>query len=323
MKVLVCGGSGFIGSALSQGLRAAGHEVIRGVRRPETSSDISIDYGRDVTPAAWVDRLRGFDAVVNAVGIIVEQRTARFVDLHQRAPIALFNAAAQVGVRRIIQISALGANRGTTPYFITKFAADTALRALAIEWQILRPSLVYGDNGASAMMFRTVATLPILVVPALGEAAFQPVHIDDVVAAVVRAVAPESPARQEVDVVGATRVTYRAMLESYRRALGLRPTLCLTIPAPMMALAARCAALVPGAPLTPDTWSMLRAGSAGDDTALTHLLGRPPRGIEEFIPADAVPTLRAQALAGWCRPFLAAVLALTLLVLTIGFVVVR
>lgn len=323
MKVLVCGGSGFIGGAICQGLRAAGHEVVRGVRRPAEPGDIAIDYSRDLSAADWIDRLRGIDVVVNAIGIIVEQRGSRFVDLHQRAPIALFTAATQAGVRRVIQISALGADRGTTPYFTTKFAADTALQSLAIEWQILRPSLVSGDDGASAKMFRTVATLPVLVMPALGAAKFQPVHIDDVVAAVVRAAAPETPARQTIEVVGATGVSYRAMLETYRRALGLRPTLCLTIPASLMALAARCAALVPGVPLTPDNWSMLRAGSAGDATVLTRLLGRPPRGINDFISPEAAPKLRAQALAGWRWPFLAAALAVVLLVLGIGFVILR
>lgn len=309
MKILVCGASGFIGSAVCARLAAEGHEVLRGVRRAQGPDDVAIDYSRDLQPAAWRERLRGVDAVVNAVGIIREQGAASFEALHARAPAALFAACAEAGVRRVVQVSALGAANGDTPYFTSKRAADEALMALPLAWTILRPALVFGPGGDSAAMFCQVASMPLMAAPALGGARFQPVHVDDLVQAVLAALDPATPAQRVVDVAGRDTVSYDAMLATYRAAMGFAPAPLLHIPAPLMACAARVAGKIPGVPLTPDNWRMLRAGSAlaPDDrtgpAVLRELLGRAPRAIADFIgPAEREP-LRQRALAGW-RNFL-------------------
>ncbi len=305
MKVLVCGASGFIGSALVQALRGAGHEVIRGVRRPAGAGDITIDYSTDTDPATWLPRLAGVHAVVNAIGIIAERAGSSFLDLHQRAPIALFQACAAAGVRRVVQVSALGADSGDTAYFRTKAAADAALMRLPVEWQILRPSLVYGENGASAAAFRRLASLPVIALPSLPAAArFQPVHIDDLAAAVVAALDPRTAPRQCVDCAGATSHTLREMISRYREAFGLGPALWLSIPRPVMAITARIAGLVPGLPLNPETWRMLQQGSAGDTTGFERLLGRAPRGLAGFIRGDDAERLASRALREWQFPLL-------------------
>lgn len=304
MNILVCGASGFIGSAVCARLAAAGHRVLRGVRRPQGPDDVAIDYSHDLEPAAWRARLHGVDAVVNAVGIISEHGAASFEALHARAPAALFAACAEAGVQRVVQISALGAERGDTPYFSSKRAADQALMALTLEWIILRPSLVFGPEGDSAAMFCQVASMPLMGAPALGEARFQPVHVDDLAQAVLAAVDPATPARQVVEVAGREAVSYDAMLASYRAAMGFAPAPVLHIPAPAMALAARVAGKIPGVPLTPDNWRMLRAGSAlapgaQAGAALRGLLGRAPRALGEFIAPAEGELLRLRALASW------------------------
>lgn len=319
MRILVCGASGFIGSALTHGLRAAGHEVVRGVRHPREPGDMAIDYAHDTDPATWKPRLAGIDAVVNAVGIIVERPGIRFLDAHERAPIALFHACAQAGVRRVVQISALGADTGDTTYFRTKLAADLALMSQPLEWQVLRPSLVYGENGASASSFRTLASLPLIAIPSLPRTArFQPVHIDDVVDAVVLALDPRTPAGQCIDCVGATRHPLREMLSTYRSAFRFGPALWLPIPRPVMALTARITGLVPGLPLNPETWRMLQQGSAADAGGFCRFLGRAPKGLAQFISGNDAERLRARASSGWQFPLLrvslAAVWILTALV---------
>ncbi len=110
----------------------------------------------------------------------------------------------------MVQISALGAAQGDTPYFRSKHAADEAPRALpaeAVAWQILYPSLVYGDEGTSAAMFRTLASLPVVPVPALPDARFRPIHIDDLVAAVEVAIDPATPPGQTPPCVGGSEVS--------------------------------------------------------------------------------------------------------------------
>lgn len=258
MRILVCGASGFIGQAISHHLVNAGHEVVRGVRQPSLPGDIRIDFARDADSQQWLERLVGIDAVVNAVGIITESRCARFEDIHHKAPAALFAACVKAGVKRVIQISALGAEHGETPYFKSKHAADQVLMNLPIEWQIMRPSLVYGSDGISASMFRMLASLPVIPIPELGQAAFQPIHIDDLVEGIERAIEPSVPAGQQIDMVGGSPVTYRAMLECYRHSMGFERALYLTIPSPLMSGIAKLSALIPGAALTPANWCQRR-----------------------------------------------------------------
>ena len=294
MKVLVCGATGFIGNAVCRRLAAEGHDVLRGVRRAARPGDVAIDYSVDLDASAWLERLRGVDAVVNAVGIISEGGGARFETLHALAPSALFAACAEAGVRRVVQISALGAERGGTAYFTSKLAADEALMALPLEWSILRPSLVFGLEGASAAMFCTMASLPVMVAPALGEARFQPVHIDDLVQQVVTALDPAAAARRVIDCAGRDAVGYDEMLAAYRCATGFMPAPVLHIPARLMAGAAWIGGKIPGAPLTPDNWRMLRSGSAPAESSAAAL-----RGLVEFVSPAEGELLRLRALANW------------------------
>ena len=131
--VLITGASGFIGSHIAEALAEAGHEVRCAVRKcPSTGRwrrfrCIPADYTRDFDPVVWQRRLEGVDVVVNAVGILREHGSQTFEALHDRAPRALFAAAAGV---RIVQISALGADEeASSRYHLSKKAADDALLA--------------------------------------------------------------------------------------------------------------------------------------------------------------------------------------------------
>ncbi|WP_028102969.1 SDR family oxidoreductase [Pseudoduganella violaceinigra] len=305
MKILVCGASGFIGSAVCARLARAGHEVLRGVRRPERAGDVAIDYGADTEPSAWRGRLRHVDVVVNAVGIIRECPAARFETLHARAPAALFAACAAAGVRRVVQVSALGAADGASAYFASKRAGDRALMALDLDWLILRPALVFGPGGGSAGLFCKLASLPVMAAPALDGARFQPIHVDDLAQAVAAACEPATPARRVLSLAGASTVSYVGMLAAYRRAMGFPAAPLLRLPAAAMAGAAWLGRWIPGSALTPDNWRMLRGGSAlaeGDTQSaagIRALLGRAPRAIGDFIRPAQAELLRLRALAGW------------------------
>ena len=138
MRILLCGASGFIGGHLLTALRAAGHDVRCLARTPKQATHPGFlhgDFATDTTPEIWAPRLDSpgseIDAVINAVGIIRETRTARFEPLHARAPIALFEAAAARNLR-IIQISALGtAPDRPEPYFRWRALADHRLLELS------------------------------------------------------------------------------------------------------------------------------------------------------------------------------------------------
>src|SRR5689334_10603557 len=118
MVILLTGASGFIGLHLLDALHRAGHVVIAAGRHEVAGTrTIRADFARDTDAAAWIPRLKDVEVVINSVGILRETPQQSFELTHTHAPIALFDACAQAGVKRVIQISALGAATGSTRYF--------------------------------------------------------------------------------------------------------------------------------------------------------------------------------------------------------------
>lgn len=285
MNILICGASGFIGSHLYASLTAAGHRCIRGVRRPQGPQDRSVDYRRDVQPSHWLPLLQGVDVVINAVGVLRDTAAQPMQKLLAAAPVALFEAAAQAGLPRVVNISALGIDSALqTPYFRYRREAEAALARLpaATRWLNLRPSVVQGDNGASTRMFRLLARLPLHMLPLGGLQTLQPVHVDELCEVVVRWLQQDAAESLTVNAAG-TPTTMRGLLDSYRRQLGHGRPLHLSVPGWMVAMAARIGDLIPASALCSDTLLMLNAGNTGDNRAFAQLLGREPRSFETFL----------------------------------------
>lgn len=287
MNILLCGASGFVGRHLETALRNAGHKVRRGVRRPRATDDIAIDYRNDVEIATWIPRLAGIDAVVNAVGILRDSKAQPMARLHDAAPRALFAAAAESGIKRIVQISALGVDAGiNTPYMRTKQAADYFLQTLNVDWAILRPSLIYGKDGASTRMFMLLSQMPLLMLPDGGRQIVQPVHIDDVAQAVVNLLAPDTsspPLRQIIECVGAEEVSLSGLISSYRTQHGDRAPRVFAAPNILLSTVAWLGDRIPQLPVGSDTLEMLASGSSGNGDSFVKLLGRAPRSYREFL----------------------------------------
>ncbi|MBI1890408.1 MAG: NAD(P)H-binding protein [Burkholderiales bacterium] len=312
MKVLVCGAGGFIGRHVCSALEECGHTVVRGMRKAIAANELAIDFMSDLHAENWLPRLRGIDAVINAVGILDDGRHASFSAIHRDAPMALFDACERVGVKRVIQISALGGNAAgdLTPYMKTKREADAHLMASSLNWSILRPSLVVGLDGASSRFFRMLASLPLIGLPGKGDQSLQPVHIDDLCAAVVSLLKPNALSRQIIDVVGPQEMTYREMLSAYREAMCLRAPIWVPIPMSVMRVCARLAASLRLGVLSPDTLRMLEEHNVADSTTLANLLGRPPKGVSSWFAGVVPEMLRAQAIMAWTLPLLRIALAI-------------
>jgi uncharacterized protein YbjT (DUF2867 family) len=286
MKILICGATGFVGRHLTTSLRAAGYTVVRGVRKPSQPDDIAVDYCKDTTKETWLPKLAGIDVVINAVGVLRDSTKQPMALVLEQAPIALFTASKEAGVKRIVQISALGVDKGIeTLYFQTRRAPEAYLNNLpdTIRWLILRPSVIYGDDGASAKMFRFQAGLPIHTLPAGGKQSLQPVQIDDICAAVNRWLADADAHSQTVAAVGLEATDMRGMLDSYRQQLHHSKALHISIPAFLVKLTARLGDFIPASPLCSDTLTMLNAGNTEDTREFTKLLGYSPRSYRTFI----------------------------------------
>lgn len=306
MRILITGASGFIGEALVAAFARRGHTVVTCTHRREVGGQsIAVDYMRDLDEADWLPRLAGVDAVINAVGILRESPHARFDELHHLAPAALFRACRTAGIKRVIQISALGADEeASSAYHLSKKAADDELRKLDLDWSIVQPSVVFGMGGASTALFLRLASLPVVPLIGHGGQIMQPIHIDDLTALLVKLLEEGRCTRQTIQAVGPKAVTLREMLRSYRAQLGFGRARFLSMPLPLIRLVARFGDVVKSGALSTETLDMLLRGNSGDAGGITNALGRAPRPPSDFISGKESSPLRTYAVVQWLRPML-------------------
>jgi uncharacterized protein YbjT (DUF2867 family) len=301
-------------------LLAEGHDVVCAVRHPERRgalpdhprlTAIHADFANDTGKSTWLARLSGVDAVINAVGIFRERGTQTFENLHTRTPRALFAACAESDdVHMVVQLSALGADeRADTAYHLSKKAADDYLATLPIRAVIVQPSLVYGADGASARVFKAMASLPFMARLGQSPQLVQPIHVDDVVAAIVTllrqrlyADKADGGTVRRIALVGPQALPFIDYLAALRRALGMNRLRVLPLPGFVARLLARVGGWLPGALLDPDALRMLERGSTADPGPTLRLLGRPPRPIASFVVDPGAE--RARAKLDWLLPVL-------------------
>ncbi len=294
MRVLVTGAYGFIGAHVVAALLAAGHTVtcaVRGSRRGERFpgiAHIACNFARDVRPGDWLPRLDGIDAVVNAAGILRETRADRFEAIHHDAPLALAQACAARGIRRFVQISALGDPRDGE-FIASKHRFDAALLALDLDALVIRPSLVYATRGSygGTSLLRALAALPfILPLPGQGDAAVQPIDAEDVGRGVALAFGMTTPPRDIAEWGGPEVMTLREYLLAWRHWLGFGSVRTVPVPWPLIGLAARLGENFGSGPLGITMQRMLRRG---------NVVGPMPPGtatIKHFAPRTLGDALR-------------------------------
>lgn len=273
IRVFIVGGTGFIGRHLAAALADAGHTVTALGRS-------GIDLARD-DEAAMAARLAGAALVVNAAGLVRDQGANRLVAVHAEGAIKLFRACERAGVRRLVQISALGVTAdGETPYQRTKGRAEAALRDIdALDWCILRPSLVIGRGGASTVLFSALAALPLPPRIGPGNWQIQPVHVDDLAEAVVRLAQWPGSLPRALDVVGPTPMGTEALTRILGGWLGLAPRPFLPVPEAVLGPAAVIGERLTGGAFGRDSLTMLRRGNTADPGPIAAVLGRPPRDL--------------------------------------------
>lgn len=225
MNILLVGATGFVGGHLLRALQQAGHSVIATCRKPVSQGWPGVqwqalDLGRlAADPGCWVFP-ESVDLVINAAGLLSVD-AAELSRVQDQGARALFDLAAHHGVR-VLQISALGASaQSDVPFLASKGAADDYLLGLGIPAVVLRPSLVVGEGGASSAWLAGLSPWPLIPLLDLN-AQLQPVHIDDLVGAVL-AVLRQWPAESMVlPLVGPEPMRLAKVIDHLRVAQGWR-----------------------------------------------------------------------------------------------------
>ncbi len=196
MQILVFGGTGFIGTHLCRELHDRGHEVTamsRSGERDGLPEGVKTASG-DVTEYDSIEgAFEGKDVVVNLVALSPLLRPSGGNETHYRVhrdgTQNIVRAAAKHGVKRLIQLSALGADPdGETAYIRSKGQAESIVRESSLEWVILRPSVVFGEGGEFIPYTKQLAPPYITPLPGGGRTRFQPIWIGDLVPMIADAV---------------------------------------------------------------------------------------------------------------------------------------
>ncbi|MFZ5779937.1 MAG: SDR family oxidoreductase [Pseudomonadota bacterium] len=238
--VLVVGVTGFVGAAVACRLHAAG-VLVTGVSRSSPRTwlplrHVRLDIARATDAETWREHLSGIDAVVYCAGALQDGPGESLAAVHEDGPAALYQACAAAGIRRVVHLSALGVERPVTPFSRTKRAGDEALMKTALDWVILRPSVVIGRNAfGGAALLRGLAALPVLPVPEQA-APLQVVHIDDLLDTVLFFLRGDTPGRLVLDVVGSHPWRFEELVALFRRWLGWRPASTVRLPGWLEAL---------------------------------------------------------------------------------------
>lgn len=266
MKILVTGATGFIASQIVTDLIAANHDVTCCVRNISyaknlfpTATLLPCDFINDTTTDYWTERLKNIDIVINCVGIFSHPNIKAIWAIHYYTPCALFKACVEVGVKKIIQISALGVDTANVDYAKSKKAADDFLLTLPITSIILRPSLVYGHGSyGGTSLFRGLAALPWFIpIPGKGEQEFQPIYLHDLSKAIIHLISV--PLNQSIllNAVSSKHVKLYEILTITRAWLGLTRAKLLYIPLMLIRLIAFLGNLKPYSVLNTTSLKML------------------------------------------------------------------
>ncbi|MFC7131038.1 complex I NDUFA9 subunit family protein [Haloferax chudinovii] len=276
MKVLVVGGSGFIGSHLCRELQSRGHSVTAMSRSPN-SEDLPDGVEKAMGDVTDYDSIAGAfegkDAVVNLVALspLFEPSGGnRMHDIvHWQGTENVVKAAEANDVPRLVQLSALGADTdGDTAYIRSKGKAEGAVKSSGLDWVIFRPSVVFGDGGEFVSFTKRLKGMfapgvPLYPLPGNGKTRFQPIWVGDLVPMLADAVEGDEHAGETYRIGGPEKLTLREITEMVYDAENKSITI---VPLPMGLAGVGLTVLgaVPGFPMGKDQYRSLQFDNTTD-----------------------------------------------------------
>jgi uncharacterized protein YbjT (DUF2867 family) len=230
-KVLVAGGSGFLGSHIVHKLIQAGMDVVVPVRRRDRAKHLALLPKVELVEGSLLDRafvkkaMKGCTEVINLVGVLHGSAGnpavygPEFAKAHVELPKLLADTAVELGIRRYLHVSALGVTADgkrnlPSRYLRSKAAGEQSLRSvMGLDLTVFRPSVLFGREDKFLNLFASLQSLaPMMTLPR-ADARFQPVWVEDVAAAAVACLNQTSAIGQTYDLVGPKIYTLRELVK--------------------------------------------------------------------------------------------------------------
>jgi NADH dehydrogenase len=265
MKVLVVGGSGFIGSHLCRELKERGHSVTALSRSPgndDLPKGISKAMGNVTAYDSMHEAFEGMDVAVNLVALSPLFKPSGGNEMHDRVHRQgtenVVRACEEHGVPRLVQMSALGADpAGKTAYIRSKGKAEEVVRESSLDWVIFRPSVVFGDGAEFLSFTKKLAPPYVAPLPGGGKTRFQPIWIDDFTPMLAAACEAEEHVGQTYEIGGPETLTLAEVAETIHGAEG-RSVTVIPIPMALAGVGLTLAGKIPGFPMGADQYRSLQ-----------------------------------------------------------------
>lgn len=294
MKILLTGGTGYVGQELRDRLRLHGHDVRLLVRRENADkipagSEFDVVLGDVLDSHACFKAADGCEAIVHLVGIIREFPNAgtTYVAMHTEATFNMVNAASRMGIERFVHMSALGARKDArSRYHTTKSEAESIVKDSNLRWTIFRPSVVFGPN--SEFIGELVDLVHRQVVPVIdgGKSLLQPVSLENLTDAMARSMSMPETQGCSYDVGGPDRIRFSDLLDRIAKYYKLHPN-TMKVSSLFMKPVVKMMQRFESFPLTVDQLEMLKEDNICDTGAFTSTFG-----IKELDSFDAaLPSL--------------------------------
>jgi len=290
LKIIILGGSGFVGRLLLKRLAAEGHQLT------VLSRNLSVHPDRllppDVTlremdvydPEALHRAFAGADAVVNLVGILNESGDdgSGFERAHVELTRRVVAACKLAGVHRLLQMSSLNAGRGSSHYLKSRGDAEAVVKASGLDWTIFEPSVIFGvGDGLFTRFAALLKLLPVLPL-ACASAKFAPVFVGDVVEAFSRSLHDRRTIGEVYELYGPDVFTLREIVQMSAQQLGLK-RLVIPLPNFIGRIQGLACDFVPGKPFSSDNFRSLQTDSVGGIDGL-HRLAIVPTRVTQILP---------------------------------------
>ena len=294
-QITVFGGAGFLGRYVVRALAKKGWRIKVATRRPNRAFFLrpmgqvgQIGFVKcDVADAEQVGHaLSGSQAAVNLTGILY-QRGQSFQDVHVDGPAFIAEAAARLGLRALVHVSAIGADpESLSRYAETKAEGEKRVREAFPAATIMRPSLLFGPEDQFFNRFAEMARFfPALPLIGGGHTKFQPVFVGDVAAAIVTALDDPGARGKTYELGGPTIYSFRQLMEIILSETGRKRAL-VPLPFGLAFLNSIFLQLMPKPLLTPDQVRLLKHDNVVSPTAHTlKELGIQPTTVEAEVPS--------------------------------------
>lgn len=294
-KILIFGGTGFVGTQVCEKLNRLPCRVTVATRRSEHARHLQLLPLVNVVEinlndsAALAALVAGHDAVVNLIAILHGSEAA-FQKVHVQWPLTLVRACKASGVRRIVHISALGASiDSASKYQRSKARGEAALLGSGLDVTVLRPSVIFGADDKFLNTFARLQQVFPVIPLAGSQARFQPVWVADVASAVLRCLQDTGTIGQVYEACGPQVFTLRQLVQLAGRYAGIRhgkgrPVIGL--PNALARLQAFFMELLPGDPmLSRDNLDAMKTGNVASGLLPgLQALGIKPASLEAIGP---------------------------------------